>query len=74
MNFNQDSFLFKAMVVVGSLLVLRVGWIAVNLFGGYIAIGILAVASITTVALICAPERIAGHLKRVVEAVRGIFR
>lgn len=74
MNFNQDSFLFKSMVVVGSLLVLRVGWIAVSLFGGYIAIGIVAIAGVTTLALVCWPERSAAHLKRVVAAVRGIFR
>ncbi|MDP3508543.1 MAG: hypothetical protein Q8T09_11175 [Candidatus Melainabacteria bacterium] len=73
METNQKNFLFKAATIVGSLLVLRVGWIALNMLGAYIAIFAVFSFFVILAALLVAPIPTAERLKQVVASVKSIF-
>jgi hypothetical protein len=73
MDSNQINFGFKCATVIVSILVLRVGWIALNLLGVYIAIFMVFSFFIIAVALFFAPTRTAARLKQVVSSVKSIF-
>lgn len=67
------NFAVKSFFVALAILALRLGWIAISLYGWFIALVIVVSAVVACLAFLIKPESTAARLRQVLAAVRSIF-
>ncbi len=80
MGNGVDNFALKCLAVAVAILVVRLGWMAISLYGGIIGLAVVVSAVLVVVtALVVAlafcvkPEATAARIRQVIAAARSIF-